>query len=451
MEAACRRRPVLCVLDDLHWGDLPTVRFIDAALRNLRHCRFMVCGLASAKIHERFPELWLERNVERIPLRPLSRRACGELVRNALPEGTARELIERLVEQCAGNPFYLEELLRKAASGDTDELPDTILATASMRLRELSSGERRVLRAASAFGRRFWSDGVAELLGENREAVDAILGRLCDCEIVTRERSSRFPGFPAYSFRKRYSARGVVCHVHLGRPASRPPGGRPVARAHRRARTDGAGRTLLERRRAQASRAVVSTRHRAGPWRPMIWTPPSLGPSERWPRGPKTRLWALCGCFRPRPTIGRASTMRPSRAVARLWRSCRRPAMAGAHCAHQVAWASYATMSVEDLEGVAEKLVKNLARPITEKRTGKSTANETESGAEQDPEGPSDLYLVSIAICAVNLATIKRRERAGELLAILTRCLQKRPPRATPCRNRRPRQRHHGVARWPLG
>ena len=36
LEAECAAQPVLLVLEDLHWGDLPTVSFLDGALRNLR-------------------------------------------------------------------------------------------------------------------------------------------------------------------------------------------------------------------------------------------------------------------------------------------------------------------------------------------------------------------------------------------------------------------------------
>ena len=36
LSAECAARPVLMVLEDLHWGDLGTVSFVDAALRNLR-------------------------------------------------------------------------------------------------------------------------------------------------------------------------------------------------------------------------------------------------------------------------------------------------------------------------------------------------------------------------------------------------------------------------------
>jgi predicted ATPase len=46
LTAECAAHPVLMVIEDLHWGDLGTVSFVDAALRNLREARFMVLALA---------------------------------------------------------------------------------------------------------------------------------------------------------------------------------------------------------------------------------------------------------------------------------------------------------------------------------------------------------------------------------------------------------------------
>src|SRR4029079_12854903 len=45
LRAECAAAPVLLVLEDLHWGDLPTVKFVDAALRNLRDQRLLVLAL----------------------------------------------------------------------------------------------------------------------------------------------------------------------------------------------------------------------------------------------------------------------------------------------------------------------------------------------------------------------------------------------------------------------
>ena len=86
--AECAAHPVLMVIEDLHWGDLGTVSFVDAALRNLRDQRFMVLALARPDIDEQFPNLWQARAPQVISLGPLSKRASEKLVREALGDAS---------------------------------------------------------------------------------------------------------------------------------------------------------------------------------------------------------------------------------------------------------------------------------------------------------------------------------------------------------------------------
>ena len=81
LAAECGAQPVVLVLEDLHWGDLPTVRFVDAALRNLRDQPLFVLALARPEVHEHFPRLWAERDVSEIRLGELGRKAAERLVR----------------------------------------------------------------------------------------------------------------------------------------------------------------------------------------------------------------------------------------------------------------------------------------------------------------------------------------------------------------------------------
>lgn len=89
LSARLGRRPVVLVLEDLHWGDLSTVKFIDAALRELAEAPLTVLALARPEIHDLFPRLWAERAVLEIRLRELSRAASEQLVREVLVIGSA--------------------------------------------------------------------------------------------------------------------------------------------------------------------------------------------------------------------------------------------------------------------------------------------------------------------------------------------------------------------------
>jgi len=203
LAAECSAHPILLVLEDLHWGDLPTVRFVDAALRSLKERRWMVLALARPEVHKQFPQLWSERGSQEIRLRELTRSASERLVRQALGEEVGPDTIARLVAQAEGNPFYLEELIRAVAERKGDALPETVVAMVQARLSRLLDDERRLLRAASVFGEVFWPDGVAALLGSAlpAPAIHTLLGSLVERELLVRRPDSRFAGREELGFR----------------------------------------------------------------------------------------------------------------------------------------------------------------------------------------------------------------------------------------------------------
>jgi tetratricopeptide (TPR) repeat protein/tRNA A-37 threonylcarbamoyl transferase component Bud32 len=196
-----RGRPVVILLEDLHWGDWPTVKLVDALLRNLRDLPLMVLASARPEVHELFPDAWGQRGVVELRLSELTRRASERLVREVLGEDTPDETVERLVEGAAGNPFCLEELIRAQADGGGGA-PGSVLAVVSARIDRLEPGARRVLRAASVFGRRFWRGALVALLGEARHGETARwLDQLTEREVVVHHGRGEFPGEEEYTFR----------------------------------------------------------------------------------------------------------------------------------------------------------------------------------------------------------------------------------------------------------
>jgi tetratricopeptide (TPR) repeat protein len=203
LAAECNDGPLVLVLEDLHWGDLPTVSFVDAALRALADRPFFVLALARPTIHDLFPKLWMDRGAQTIVLAALTRKAAERLVRKALGDQIDGAVVLRLVDRAQGNAFFLEELIRSVAEKRGDALPETVLAMAQARLEALEPEARRVLRAASVFGPVFWRGGVAALMGTGNEVVgrDEWLDELETREVVTRRSESKFPGDVEYVFR----------------------------------------------------------------------------------------------------------------------------------------------------------------------------------------------------------------------------------------------------------
>jgi len=208
LDAETAGHPVLIVLEDLHWGDQATVRFLEAALRNLRERPFCVLALARPEVQERFPKLWNDR-AQKLRLRPLALKACEKLVGQVLGDRVDPEMKKRIVTLADGNAFYLEELLRTAMESSLENkmgalrLPDTVLAMVHTRLESLPSEARRYLRAASIFGNTFALGGLMALLGRaiSSSAFSAVLDDLVAREFVQRRDQSRFVGDIEYGFR----------------------------------------------------------------------------------------------------------------------------------------------------------------------------------------------------------------------------------------------------------
>jgi hypothetical protein len=204
LRAETSAHPVLVVLEDLHWSDFGTVRFIDAALRDLCDQPWLVLAMARPELSQVFPRLWADRQVLEIRLKGLGRKAGERLVRQVLGTEVSPTTIEGLVQQADGNALYLEELIRAEAErkdGDAP-LPGTVLAMVETRLARLPRPARRVLRVASVFGEVCWDGGVIALLeGAMGAGVGDLLATLVEQEVLIARRDSRFPGERELAFR----------------------------------------------------------------------------------------------------------------------------------------------------------------------------------------------------------------------------------------------------------
>src|SRR5262245_66031439 len=105
LAAECRAQPVLIVLEDLQWGDLPSVQFIDAALRNLADRPLMVLGLARPEVRSVFRDLWADRLVIPMELESLTPTFSGLLARQVLGDGASRGVVEGVVGRGGGHAF----------------------------------------------------------------------------------------------------------------------------------------------------------------------------------------------------------------------------------------------------------------------------------------------------------------------------------------------------------
>ena len=188
LEAAAER-PLVVVLEDLHWAEPTLLDLVDyLAVFSSGHPILLVC-VARPELLETRPS-WAAPGHPVLVLDPLPQDHARRLVAAAgeLAPGAA----ERIVETAEGNPLFLEQLVAVGAA--PGELPSSIQAVLAARLGRLEPGERALLEDASVQGRSFYAD--AELVPE---ATAARLVALAQRQLIRPQRSE-LPGRDAFRF-----------------------------------------------------------------------------------------------------------------------------------------------------------------------------------------------------------------------------------------------------------
>jgi predicted ATPase len=196
LEALCQEKPVLFFVEDLHWADPASVRFLEAALRALEERPLLVVAFARPEVREAFPQLWAERDLIEVRLSKLGARVCERLLDAIAGPEMSAATRGWLVERAEGNPFFLEELVRGLSTRkDERDLPLTILGIIQARLDALGSDAKLIMRAASVYGQVFHQEGVQALLGPHASLLDVPgwLQLLTDREVVF-PRDAAHPG-----------------------------------------------------------------------------------------------------------------------------------------------------------------------------------------------------------------------------------------------------------------
>src|SRR5205823_12129520 len=164
LEQEAQIEPLVCVLDDLHWGEEMFLGLVEHVADLSRDAPILLLCLARPELLERRPG-WGggKLNATTILLEPLDAAETEELIDSLLGgEELDPDLVARIRAAAEGNPLYVEEMLAMVrASGERDiVVPPTIKALLAARLDQLDPSERRVLERGAVEGQLFHSAAV---------------------------------------------------------------------------------------------------------------------------------------------------------------------------------------------------------------------------------------------------------------------------------------------------
>jgi adenylate cyclase len=199
LQAQARARPLVLVLEDLHWADEASFDLLHAVVELTARVPLLIVGTyrtdattVTAALAR--AEAMVGGLREHIEVSPLSLPECEALALAVLGQDDRLAPVRRLlVERAEGNPLYLEEILRALAQqgaiamvGKTwrlttesieAELPPSLQYLLLDRIDRLPEQRKRLLQIASVAGRQFPPELVSLIAGEG-ESVRAQLDDL---------------------------------------------------------------------------------------------------------------------------------------------------------------------------------------------------------------------------------------------------------------------------------
>jgi adenylate cyclase len=201
-----RTTPTVYVIEDVHWVDQASEALIADFLTVIPHTPSLVLITYRP---EYAGVLTHTADAQSIRLRPLSDSHAAALATELLGEDpSVAELAALVAERAAGNPFFVEEIVRDLAEqGVLDgqpgaylqrrniadvEVPATLQAAIAARIDRLDPAAKRTINAAAVVGARFGVELLASL------AADPVVDELIQAQLIDQV---RYTPYAEYAFR----------------------------------------------------------------------------------------------------------------------------------------------------------------------------------------------------------------------------------------------------------
>src|SRR4051794_8782724 len=204
IERLAAERPLMFVIEDLHWADRSTLDLVALLVRVLHGARVLVVvSFRSDELHRSHPLRPLVtgwecvRAVQRIELPRLGRAEVAQQLEAILGAPPSARLVDQVHERSEGNAFLVEEILGAVQGGaDPDQLPLSLRDVLLARVERLDPSTQRLLRIAAAGGRAVSDRLLAAVAGLEEAELDAALREAVEHHVLVVDETER-----GYAFR----------------------------------------------------------------------------------------------------------------------------------------------------------------------------------------------------------------------------------------------------------
>jgi len=177
---AAASRPLLLLLEDLHWADEPSLILLQQIAPTLPHSALLIVGTyrhrelaAEHRLRAQFAEYIRRGDTTEIAVSGLADPDVASLLRTLTDFEPAEEVVRRLQARTEGNPFFLKELAQYLSAGDdrpaeASVLPEGVAAVLRQRIEGLSPDCRRVLEIGAVIGQILDLDAIEAITAITR-------------------------------------------------------------------------------------------------------------------------------------------------------------------------------------------------------------------------------------------------------------------------------------------
>lgn len=178
LDKRSRERPLLLVLEDLHWADEASLLLLEFVMQTLPRTRMHVVGTfrESPRLSRLRGIAARQQTTETLYLKGLARDSVAHVFAVASGREPSLRFVDAVITATSGNPLFVSELVKLVGSGELDvttatdvPVPGRVRDLIRWQVHRLSQCGQRLLEAASVLGHEFDLPTLSRVLGHSQQ------------------------------------------------------------------------------------------------------------------------------------------------------------------------------------------------------------------------------------------------------------------------------------------